>query len=227
MVLMAKAPLTLAGAHNPRYLSTNVRLPLVAEGCKCRFESCRPTNQKESKMRNSFEKELALIKDEAIRLWTIATLHNAPEYFWTGPASSSGKYHPACSNKLGGIITHTKRAVYFANRLCSGWGITLDKKDIVISAVILHDIAKTSSSGFSDYVNHPINAEKYFAANKGDVCTNFDLIKLCVNFHMGLWTPKEIKKPIEKYTLQELAVYTSDYLSTTKNLSTPVDNEEI
>ena len=43
---------------------------------------------------------------------------------------------------------------------------------------------------------------------------------------MGRWSPKEIAKPLGKYTPHELCTYTADYLAATKELVTPVDNEK-
>lgn len=195
------------------------------------------------------ENELSLIQDKEIRNWTRVTLANVPNYFYIARASSSGKYHPECTNKVGGLIIHIKRAVYIANRLCSGYGMEEIDKDIVISATILHDIAKVPGITVAklygmtvtenDFVNHPINAEKYFASKKlleysEDIDDTFAeeqflQILYCIKFHMGLWSPKSIKKQLIEYTLKELLVYTADYIATTKDLVTPVDNyyEEI
>lgn len=175
--------------------------------------------------------ELNLIKDKNIREWTQATLENAPEYFWVAMASSTGKYHPACTIKKGGLITHVKRTVYLVNRLCGGLGVNGIDQDILISATILHDIAKTPSNDprytYADFENHPINAEKYFAKDmelNKDLGT-YEMIKDCIRNHMGLWSPKSSIKPLENYSMLELMVYMADYLSATKDLVTPKDGE--
>ena len=189
--------------------------------------------------KNVLLKELDLIKDPLIKEWTKATLQNTPDYFFYGMASSTGKYHPACTCQKGGLLIHVKRAVYFANRLCDGWGVKGVDHDIVISAIILHDIAKVPSPKedpkitYADYENHPINAHKYFADFRM-LCNNNNLnadyiyskITQCVNHHMGLWTPASIKKSLADYTNLELLVYTADYMAATKDLVTPVDNLE-
>ena len=174
------------------------------------------------------DNELNLIKNEAIKEWTRKTLENVPEYFWKAQASSTGKYHPQCTCKIGGLITHVKRAIYIVNRLCTGWGFNEIQRDIVLSATILHDIAKTPSNdpkySYADYENHPINAEKYFAKDeKGKLI--IATINECIKLHMGLWSPASTKKSLEQYTLLQLAVYTADYIATTKDLVTPKDTE--
>jgi len=185
------------------------------------------------------EKEINLIQDSTIREWTRATLNNVPDYFFTAQASSTGKYHPACTNKEGGLIVHVKRAVYIANRLCEGWGIFKLDRDIVLSAMILHDIAKTPHNDpnytYADFENHPINAQKYLASKEllkqsddyDDTFAEERFCKIlnCIRYHMGRWTPASIKKEIKDYSLMELCVYTADYIATTKDLVTPVDNE--
>jgi HD superfamily phosphohydrolase YqeK len=185
----------------------------------------------------SLQEELNLIRDEEVREWTKETLKNAPEYFWVAQASSSGKYHPACTCKDGGLITHVKRVVYLANRLCEGWGIFDIDRDTVLSACILHDIAKTPTPRIAykygmkttseDYTNHPLNVMKYYPGKKTITMNSKILgnIHQCIAYHMGRWTPDSIKKEIKDYDLLELIVYTCDYLATTKTLITPVDEK--
>jgi 23S rRNA maturation-related 3'-5' exoribonuclease YhaM len=187
--------------------------------------------------REVFAKEVNLISTSIIKEWVLASLDNVPDYFFRGMASSTGKYHPQCTCKKHGLLIHVKRTIYLANRLCTGWGFDTLTKDIVLAAVILHDIAKVPSPKedpkitYADYENHPINAEKYFALNTElntePNQTTIKLITEAIRHHMGLWTPTSIKKSIINYSLVELAVYTADYMSATKDLVTPVDNEEI
>lgn len=184
--------------------------------------------------KDQFEKQIKLIKNEKLAQWVRQSLGLAPEYYFTGPASSTGKYHPACTIGPGGLVIHVKRAVYFADRFCSGLGVSERERDQIISAVILHDIAKTGrgTGSFADYENHPINAIKYFAELPVQLWSDKDLeilsediqvISGCVQHHMGLWTPASIKKEIGKYSVQELIVYMADYTSSTKDLVSPVD----
>jgi len=179
--------------------------------------------------------ELNLIQDINIRNWTEATLKNVPNYFWIAQASSSGKYHPACVCQEGGLIIHVKRVVYLANHLCEGWGLFDIDRDIVLSACILHDIAKTPSAKYAqkygmkttneDYENHPLNAYKYYSKNSivDQEQSTKAIIDECICYHMGRWTPEKVKKEITDYSLVELAVYTADYLASRKDLITPKD----
>jgi HD superfamily phosphodiesterase len=171
--------------------------------------------------------ELNLIVNPLIKKFTEATLENTPDYFYVAQASSTGKYHPECTCKKGGLIVHVKRAVCLANRLCDGYGFKGMDKDIVLSATILHDIAKTGqgSGSYDDFVNHPINAKNFFVPLDLDAET-IEKIDGCIKNHMGLWTPDQIKKPLTEYSLLELLVYTADFYSATKVLALPIDTFE-
>jgi len=81
--------------------------------------------------------ELNQIVDKQIKAFTEHVLNNAPDYFWLVSSSSSGKYHPEQSQGEGGLVRHTKAAVYFAVKLCEVYGVTGSMKDCVISACIL------------------------------------------------------------------------------------------
>jgi len=181
----------------------------------------------------TFNNEINLIKSETIKDYVIKTLKETPEIFWKIPASSTGKYHPECTNKEGGLIIHVKRVVYICDRLSFGWNITDLNRDMVIASSILHDIAKCGKDSgiYENYVNHPITAANMFKKtvnfNSQDITpinkTIIIRIANCINYHMGLWTPKSIVKPLSQYTSLELLVYTSDYMASTKTLVTPVD----
>jgi 23S rRNA maturation-related 3'-5' exoribonuclease YhaM len=170
-----------------------------------------------------FNDEIVLIQAMDIRQFTIDSLNNAPDYFFEAPASSTGKYHPQCTLGKGGLVVHTKRVVFFANRVCDGWGIVAGPRDIVLSASILHDIAKTGrgAGSFENYENHPINAIKYLASLNTEPTK--ERIVNCIKFHMGRWTPASIKKNLEDYTILEFAMTTADFLAATKDVTTPKD----
>jgi len=163
------------------------------------------------------------IYNDEIRNFTIHVLRECPEELETIPASISGKYHPLEARQVGGLVWHVQRACWFANMFFHAYGWKYDniKADIVLSALLLHDISKKSKySGNYDYVNHPTNAALFIDKFKGEISQNiFQIIRNCIIHHMGNWTPISIRKPIEKYTLLELIVYQCDYLSSKKELA--------
>jgi len=171
------------------------------------------------------QNEIDMIKDEQLRAWTKTSLQQAPDYFFIAPASSTGKYHPACANVEGGLQVHVRRVVYLAEKMCTGLNFSPKERDIVISACILHDIAKLPHyQNYKDYENHPIHALQYFQKDYPEnLSPSVGLIQNCVRYHMGPWTPASIRKNVSAYSQLELVVYLSDYVASTKDLVTPVD----
>lgn len=89
-----------------------------------------------------FSKEIGLIHSSLIVDFTIEILSILPSYFWTIPASTSGKYHPEYALGEGGLIRHTKAAVHIAKALFELHDFDQYTKDLIISAIILHDGCK-------------------------------------------------------------------------------------
>lgn len=108
-----------------------------------------------------FTDELNLIKDDEIRSITKEVLDALPlDPFLYKGASSSGKYHPVeCRGALG-LTIHTKYAVQ-AGIVLLDQDVNLDEdernKDLIISALILHDGLKYGPLGTEQHTvpNHP------------------------------------------------------------------------
>jgi hypothetical protein len=181
-----------------------------------------------------FEKTLALIKSEEKREWVKKVLGIFPEHFWTQPTSTTGKYHPVCSNVRSGLLIHTKRVVWFAIRFMNAFKYIENNQvtnikvyDNIIASCILHDGFKGGKGqcDYKTYEDHPILVEQHykeiFPNEKLELWQQeiFELIK----HHMAFWGPKSVKKPIEKYTIPELIVYMADYFASRKELVTKVD----
>lgn len=93
-------------------------------------------------------KKTRRIKSKPMRKFCVLALKSAPDYFWTGPASTSGKYHVGET-----LVEHVLYAVEYAHQhirmLEQGnknkW---LDKhKDIFYTALILHDCFRSGMPG--------------------------------------------------------------------------------
>lgn len=54
-----------------------------------------------------FLDEVSKINDAKLKKAAKALVKDMPEYFWVKPASSSGKYHPACDLGEGGTVRHS------------------------------------------------------------------------------------------------------------------------
>lgn len=91
-----------------------------------------------------FSEELYLIDKENLKDLVQKCLDRAPEYFYTMPASTTGKYHPEYSLGEGGLVRHTKAAVKIAKSLLDleMYAPLAKSKDQIIAALILHDSVK-------------------------------------------------------------------------------------
>ena len=177
-----------------------------------------------------FEYELSFIKNLQIKEFTIKALEILPDYFFEVAASSSGKYHPSYALGKGGLVRHTKAAVRIAIELFRCEAVTGhfsdDVKDIIISALVLHDGAKHGLNGSRYTVTeHPKVVVELIKSNS-DTYKNldkkiFNQIMDGIATHMGAWntdfkTKKEVlDKP--KTEVQNF-IHLCDYLASRKCL---------
>ena len=177
-------------------------------------------------------KELDLIKTPAIRTLVEHCLKRVPEYFWTMPASTTGKYHPAYTLGEGGLVRHTKAAVWIANEL-----LRLDMfkriavmSDEIYAALILHDTVKKGMDG-SAYTttDHPLQASELVQRVANDTCCDHPsvrTIRRLIETHMGQWTTdfdgnEVLPKP---HSAEQSFVHLCDYLASRKLLTVELDN---
>ena len=178
-----------------------------------------------------FEREINLIVNEELRMAVKSYMEEAtPDYFWTDGASSSGKYHPAFSQGVGGLVRHTKAVVMFAEELLrmSSYAYMRDEyKDYVIAACIIHDSAKYGINGFdkSEYKNHARNASIAFL----NYCTDYMnyephfLLLNAVESHMGQWSTEREDRP---FTSVDRCVRMADYMASRNFIDIPSITEE-
>ena len=142
---------------------------------------------------NIFKTELSYIINPKIKEFTVKAINNLPEYFFSVPASSSGKYHSLVCLGEGGLVRHTKMNVRFAVELLNLEMMnkyTEDEKDVIISALILHDGVKhgLNHSKYS-IANHPTIMSEFIKGNK-ELCDVLPkeilhIILGCIETHMG------------------------------------------
>ena len=72
----------------------------------------------------TFNKEYTYIKNKKYRDNLKIMVNLIPDYFFSVPASSTGKYHPSFSLGEGGLVRHTKFAVRIAYELFQDESIT-------------------------------------------------------------------------------------------------------
>ena len=170
----------------------------------------------------TFKNELSLIKDDSVRTGIKKLIGDIPDYFFTIPASSTGKYHPKFALGDGGLVRHTKACVMIAEELMKleMWEKLAYMHDYIIGALILHDCMKNGYGEKYTRSDHPKLAKDFIMQNCININSAFILAEL-VETHMGQWntdfkTGKEIlKKP---QSPQQKFVHMCDYLASRKFL---------
>jgi len=139
------------------------------------------------------EQEIRMIVKPDIQEFVKFALESAPAYFWTDPASKSGRYHPTKSRQVGGIVHHTRLVVYFANSLVESMGCE-HWRDEIIAAALLHDAFKngdgTTKYG-TNWSAHGVNLRGWLESKPkwqsfANIASVNKILDLCGK-HMGKW----------------------------------------
>ena len=162
-----------------------------------------------------FEYELSLIKSKEIKQFVLDVFDKlCPDYFWTCPCSTSGKYHPQVSLGIGGLVRHTKLAVWWGLHLATALGNSSELRDIpqnqlldeIIATLLLHDIIKNGKG--LNAQGRPL--EKGVTGTHGVTLANrisssndiyldnddsFYRIIYGIYGHMGIWTTDPLYRP--------------------------------
>lgn len=182
---------------------------------------------------------LATIANEDIREFAKVLVEGLPNYIWEVGASSTGKYHPAYSLGVGGLMRHQIAVVRFLNYFFEleqyNTKFTSREMDLMRIAGLIHDGRKSGEQ--SDYekskftrFEHPIQMANVIRSYDGQYLNHDELefIAHCIESHMGQWaTDKKSKavlpKPLDVY---QHFVHLADYLASRKDLTMSFDNTE-
>lgn len=136
-------------------------------------------------------------------------LSEAPEYFFTAPASQSGRYHPEKMNGEGGLLRHTKACVSLGIHLVQVIDV-VGREDKVIAALILHDTCKF---GVEDEMGDYCDNHGSLAAQRCKALGLEDKEVLhSIERHMGQWGGIGAEESWEK------VVHLADYLASRKEI---------
>jgi hypothetical protein len=162
------------------------------------------------KTQEVFAPELAKITDPDLRDFVVAVADRfCQESFWTRPTSTSLKYHPKAMNLPGGLIQHTKYGVWWALELCrcmddpTGGKAQPPHQDVVIAAVILHDMMKDGDPVMgrkNSTAWHGIDLgmairRDMFGGGTSKMSAKQKLVVVGITCHMGVWTGEEKLRP--------------------------------
>ena len=183
--------------------------------------------------KDEFKEELNYIKNEDIRESASYMIEKLPDYFFTIPAASTGKYHPEYAQGEGGLLRHTKAAVRIAHELLEnpviGDKYTDREKDLMIMALILHDGLKLGKekSKYTKF-DHPLLMAEYIKEEQENLPISKKEIQFLadtISTHMGNWTTdydgnEVLSKPKTKC---QNFVHMCDYLASRKCILVPFD----
>lgn len=182
-------------------------------------------------MRATFEKAIDTIENEELREFAHFCTNYIPVYFWTIPASSSGKYHPITDLGEGGLVRHSLMTYKVGLDLLIQNDITNSNIcDMVKFATLFHDCCK---AGFQNEPvpntphEHPIYAASlinciylclYNNNHNSLIGKMIKSICMAIRTHMGRWTTSKYSSaelPTPETKLEKL-VHTADYIASRK-----------
>jgi 23S rRNA maturation-related 3'-5' exoribonuclease YhaM len=137
-----------------------------------------------------------------LTMWMNDCLAKAPDYFWTLPASTSGKYHHDSDNNEGGTVSHTRKMIVTAKELRDVFLLDNKEFDLVQAAIILHDTFKCGFEGRENKyagsgklgtdILHTVYPRIGFAkvvVGSDITDDDVDLVYELVEGHYGKWSP--------------------------------------
>ncbi|MDD6879328.1 MAG: hypothetical protein PUD59_03745 [bacterium] len=182
-----------------------------------------------------FSNELDYIKNKKLREDCCVLIEELPDYFFSVPASSTGKYHPKYALGEGGLLRHTKAAVRIAFELLSnpliGDKYNDEEKDLMLIGLMIHDGLKSGKvqSKYTKF-DHPLLMCNYIRENESKLSMskdNIDFLCSVISSHMGIWNKdfdgNEVL-PIPKNKYQNF-VHMCDYLASRKSIILEFDND--
>ncbi len=178
-----------------------------------------------------FKKELSYIYNEDVKESLSYMIDKIPDYFFTIPASSTGKYHPSYATGEGGLLRHTKSAVRMAQELFGIYKFPQRTKDLIIMALLLHDSLKKGEveEKYTRF-DHPIIAGEYIKKFKNDLKINkeeVDFVSDLIASHMGRFNTSDYSNiilPLPK-TVEQKFVHMCDYLASRKVIEIRFDKD--
>ena len=182
---------------------------------------------------------LETIVNEDIREFAKVLVEGLPNYIWEVGASSTGKYHPAYSLGVGGLMRHQIAVVRFLNYFFEleqyNTKFTSREMDLMRVAGLVHDGRKSGEqvsyekSKFTKF-DHPIQMANVIRRFDGKYLNHdeIEFVASCIESHMGQWnvdrkSGEVLEKPTSDY---QHFVHLADYLASRKDLTMAFDNVE-
>lgn len=186
-----------------------------------------------------FDSVLKTFENEDIKAFAVKCIDAAPKYFYSVPASSSGKYHPNYALGDGGLARHTVALVRILNHMLEVESVanqfTSRERDLLRVAGIAHDMMKSGTQ--EEYAqskwtkfDHPLLAAKMVWNLEGLSDEERKQLSWMISSHMGQWcTDKRnpdvvLPKPESKY---QIIIHLADYLASRKDIEILFDEKDM
>ena len=155
-----------------------------------------------------------------------------PSYFYSVPASSTGKYHPLYALGDGGLYRHTLAVIKFVNYFfeidCFKNRWDSRGRDIMRIAAMMHDTFKSGTQEEYErnkYTKHEhplIAAQKVLDLQGCDIIPNEDIVAIAktIATHMGQFTisPRSNTVLPEPKDKSQQMLHLADYLASRKDI---------
>lgn len=183
-------------------------------------------------MKTQLNTEIDSIPHQGLRELTRLVMQTCPDCFWTMPASTTGKHHPAISlgpGGPGGLVRHTRAVVHLTRHMLEWEGIAPENPNYsaAIAAAVMHDCCKKTDAEKHTAFTHPLRAveliERVAAAHPTLLVPPATLRTTCaiVAAHMGRWNTSRhaaVTLP-EPCTPLQRCVSIADFLASRKDIN--------
>ena len=181
---------------------------------------------------------LSLITEENLRESLKLILDEyLPNYWFEVGASSTGKYHPNYAAGKGGLMRHSKAAMFIGkdifNNPLFGDNFSTHQKNLLLMSLLIHDGLKYNFEK-EEYTNfaHPVLMAKFVLDNYENWDISFEdaeYMAKAIASHMGPWNTNKYDNtvlPIPE-TKEEIFVHLCDYLASRKLIEIKFDDNSM
>lgn len=175
---------------------------------------------------------ISQIKDKRYSELAILLMDKVPDYFWTIPASSTGKYHPQCDLGDGGLVRHSLMVAAVADELVTAEIFVEDTEmyhSMARFASLFHDALKNGPFDLkSEHTvhEHPHYAYEFVKENliyaddeqKEKYAELDQMILNAIKSHMGKWNTSrysDMVLPVPESPFEKL-IHTADFIASRK-----------
>lgn len=178
------------------------------------------------------EDEINTLTFDDIKEFGLALLHTIPEYFFTVPASSSGKFHPKNDLGEGGLVRHSITVRKMLRHILEPKGyydFTDREVELLELAALFHDSFKSGTQEeYGENIHtkflHPVLAANHILMESVKMRFDYDsasFMASAIMSHMGQWNTSWREAgalPLPKTPAQK-ALHLADYLASRTDIN--------